>query len=52
MQKTYIFNGWVLNTPLYFEMYRSSRSQMLFRIGVLKNFTVFTGKHLSWRHSF
>ena len=27
---------------------RSSRSQMLFKIGVLKNFTIFTGKHLCW----
>ena len=27
---------------------RSSRSQMLFKKGVLKNFTIFTGKHLCW----
>ena len=27
---------------------RSSRSQMSFEIGVLKNFANFTGKHLSW----
>ena len=27
---------------------RSSRSQMLFKIGVLKNFALFTGKHLCW----
>ena len=27
---------------------RSSRSQMLFKIGVLKNLTIFTGKHLCW----
>ena len=26
--------------------YRSSRSQMFFKIGVLKNFAIFTGKHL------
>ena len=25
---------------------RSSRSQMFFKIGVLKNFPIFTGKHL------
>ena len=29
---------------------RSSRLQMLFKIGVLKNFTIFTGKHLVWSH--
>ena len=28
--------------------YRSSRSQMFFKIGVLKNFAMFTGKHLCW----
>ena len=39
----------LLNAPLYFEMYRTSRSQMFFKIGVLKNFTIFTGKHLSWK---
>ena len=27
---------------------RSSCLQMFFRIGVLKNFTIFTGKHLHW----
>ena len=27
---------------------RSSHSQMIFKIGVLKNFANFTGKHLSW----
>ena len=27
---------------------RSSRSQMLFRIGVLQNFAIFTGKQLCW----
>ena len=27
---------------------RSSRSQMFFKIGVLKNFAMFTGKHLCW----
>ena len=29
-----------------FQKYRSSRSQMYFRIGVLKNFAMFTGKYL------
>ena len=28
---------------------RRSRSQMLFKIGVLKNFAIFTGKHPCWR---
>ena len=27
---------------------RSSRLQMFFKIGVLKNFAIFTGKHLCW----
>ena len=27
---------------------RSSRSQMFFKIGVLKKFAIFTGKHLCW----
>ena len=29
-------------------LYRSSRSQMFFEIGVLKNVAIFTGKHLCW----
>ena len=29
-------------------IFRSSRSQMFFKIGVLKNFATFTGKHLCW----
>ena len=28
--------------------FRSSRSQMFFKIGVLKSFTIFSGKHLFW----
>ena len=28
--------------------YRSSRSQIFFKIGALKNFANFTGKHLCW----
>ena len=27
---------------------RSSRSQMFFKIGVLKNFVIFTAKYLCW----
>ena len=30
------------------EILRSSRSQMFFKIGALKNFAIFTGKHLCW----
>ena len=26
----------------------SSRSQLFFKIGVLKNFAIFTGKHMCW----
>ena len=29
-----------------FVKYRRSRSQMFFKIAVLKNFAIFTGKHL------
>ena len=34
----------------YRSIYRSNRSQMSFNIGVLKNFAIFTGKHLRWSH--
>ena len=30
------------------EIFRSSRTQIFFKIGVLRNFTIFTGKHLCW----
>ena len=33
------------------DIVKSSRSQMFFKIGVLKNFAIFTGKHL-WRNLF
>ena len=39
----------MLNTPIYFQMYRNGRSQILFKKAVLKNFTILTGKHLCWR---
>ena len=29
-------------------IFRSSRAQMFFKISVLKNFALFTGKHLCW----
>ena len=35
-----------LNVSCNLKMYRSSFSQIFFQIGVLKNFAVFTGKHL------
>ena len=31
-----------------FEKIKSSHQQMFFKIGVLKNFALFTGKHLCW----
>ena len=39
-------------SSLLFEMtFRSSRSQMFFKIGVLKIFAIFTGKHPCWNNS-
>ena len=38
-------------SPLFcscFEKIRSSRQQMFLKIGVLKNFAIFRGKHLCW----
>ena len=35
-------------TAMFYRNYRSSCSQMFFRIGVLKNFANFTRKHLCW----
>ena len=36
-------------TPLQSpDIFRSSRSQMLFKIGVIENFAIFPGKHLRW----
>ena len=37
------FSGVLLKTT-----FRSSRSQMFFKMGVLKHFEIFTGKHLCW----
>ena len=44
---------WFLNNFIQFFMQyiatiRNSRSQMFFKIGVYKNFAIFTGKHLCW----
>ena len=33
-------------------IYRSSHLQMIFKICVLENFAIFTGKHLCWSHFF
>ena len=42
-------------TPLYLNSktskclpFRSSRWQMLLKIGILKSYAIFTGKHLCW----
>ena len=36
------------NTKCFLEPYRSGRSQMFFKIGVVKNFAIVTGNHLRW----
>ena len=40
--------GFQLCVSILFHKIRSSRSQMFFKIGVLKIFAVFTGKHQRW----
>ena len=47
--KTSWIINWVLNAPLYFQMYRNSHLKMLFKISVLEKFTIFIGKNLRWR---
>ena len=42
----YLLSAHLLNS---FSQFRSSRSQMLLKIGVLKNFANLTGKQLCWR---
>ena len=37
-----------LKKKIHEGLFRSSRSQVFFKIGVLKNFPKFTGKHLLW----
>ena len=39
-----------LRTAFLQNISRSSRLQMLFKIGVVKSFANFTGKHLCWSH--
>ena len=43
-------NHQLTNRQLWIQQtgFRSSRSQTFFKIGVLKNFANFTGKHLCW----
>ena len=36
----------VKNDTFFFKFAKSSLSQIFFKIGVLKNFLIFTGKHL------
>ena len=33
---------------IFFIIFRSSRMQMFFKTGVIRNFVIFTGKHLCW----
>ena len=44
---TYLTILWTLDI-IYRVKVRNSRSQVFFRIGVLKNFAIFTGRHLCW----
>ena len=50
-QKT-LWNHILYDTILIFQQVfwinRSSRSEMFFKIGILKNFAIITGKHLCW----
>ena len=39
---------WQTEESLWNLLCRSSRSQIFFKIGVLKNFAIFTAKHLFW----
>ena len=34
--------------PIPSIIWRSSRTQMFFKVSILKNFVIFTGKQLSW----
>ena len=44
----YIFYDTIFIFQQIFWINRSSRSQMFFKIGILKNFAIITGKHLCW----
>ena len=47
----HIFCHWKNNKTMR-TFFKSSRSQMFFKIGVFNTFTIFTGKHLCWSHFF
>ena len=44
----YVLSSYPLSLYRFFTMFRSNRLQMFFKIGVLRNFANFTGKHLCW----
>ena len=44
----HVFYDTILIFQQIFWINRSSRSQMFFKIGILKNFSIITGKHLCW----
>ena len=58
MQMKYVFhnkfsqydNAYFMNQKTLSLNFKSSRSQMFFKIGVLKNFTIFPRKHLCWSY--
>ena len=39
---------WWLFQKIFFIIFRSSRTQMFFKTGFIRNFAIFTGKHLCW----
>ena len=39
---------WPHNQSREISIARNSRSQLFFKIGILKNFAILTGKHLCW----
>ena len=47
LKNTFFVEYIFLETPLM-RMHRSSCSQIFLKIGVLKKFAIFTGKHLCW----
>ena len=49
---TFIITLIIIFTFNTFTTIRSSRSQMFCKIGILKNFANFTGKHLCWKSLF
>ena len=47
---SYLYNTRIWLNLIMFKVFRSSRSQMFHKIGVLKKFAKFTGKHLCLSH--